>query len=93
MTFLIEQEFSVALTVMGDGPTVPWRLLELEILVSDRETGDGKALVHSLQTRYVHQVCIFYSYYTAIKINEIQLHLSRYLTSGIFCYDRLCSRD
>ncbi|XP_025987694.2 mediator of RNA polymerase II transcription subunit 14 isoform X1 [Solenopsis invicta] len=56
VTFLVEQEFSVSLTVMGDGPTVPWRLLELEILVSDRETGDGKALVHPLQTRYVHQV-------------------------------------
>lgn len=41
---------------MGDGQGVPWRLLELEILVSDRETGDGKALVHLLQTRYVHQV-------------------------------------
>ncbi|XP_046477470.1 mediator of RNA polymerase II transcription subunit 14 isoform X1 [Neodiprion pinetum] len=56
VTFLVEQEFSVSLTVMGDGATVPWRLLELEILVSDRETGDGKALVHPLQTRYVHQV-------------------------------------
>ncbi|XP_066584073.1 mediator of RNA polymerase II transcription subunit 14 isoform X2 [Prorops nasuta] len=56
VTFLVEQEFSVSLTVMGDGPTVPWRLLELEVLVSDRETGDGKALVHPLQTRYVHQV-------------------------------------
>ena len=56
VTFLVEQEFSVSLTVIGDGPTVPWRLLELEILVSDRETGDGKALVHPLQTRYVHQV-------------------------------------
>ncbi|XP_031837631.1 mediator complex subunit 14 [Nomia melanderi] len=56
VTFLVEQEFSVSLTVMGDGPSVPWRLLELEILVSDRETGDGKALVHPLQTRYVHQV-------------------------------------
>ncbi|XP_029175199.1 mediator of RNA polymerase II transcription subunit 14 isoform X3 [Nylanderia fulva] len=56
VTFLVEQEFSVSLTVMSDGPTVPWRLLELEILVSDRETGDGKALVHPMQTRYVHQV-------------------------------------
>ncbi|XP_044010712.1 mediator of RNA polymerase II transcription subunit 14 isoform X2 [Aphidius gifuensis] len=54
--FLVEQEFSVSLTVMGDGPNVPWRLLDLEILVADRETGDGKALVHPLQTRYVHQV-------------------------------------
>ncbi|KAK0164402.1 hypothetical protein PV328_003035 [Microctonus aethiopoides] len=56
VTFLVEQEFSVSLTVMGDGPNVPWRLLDLEILVSDRETGDGKALVHPLQTRYVHQL-------------------------------------
>lgn len=56
VTFLVEQEFSVSLTVMGDGPNVPWRLLDLEILVADRETGDGKALVHPLQTRYVHQV-------------------------------------
>ncbi|XP_011505329.1 PREDICTED: mediator of RNA polymerase II transcription subunit 14 [Ceratosolen solmsi marchali] len=56
VTFHIEQEFSVSLTVMGDGPNLPWRLLDLEILVSDRETGDGKSLVHPLQTHYVHQV-------------------------------------
>lgn len=67
MTFLVEQEFSVSLTVMGDGPTVPWRLLELEILVSDRETGDGKALVHPLQTRYVHQVRLSHD-----QINKLQ---------------------
>lgn len=67
VTFLVEQEFSVSLTVMGDGPTVPWRLLELEILVSDRETGDGKALVHPLQTRYVHQVLFPPINYYAIK--------------------------
>ena len=34
---------------MGDGTNVPWRLLDIEILVEDPETGDGKALVHSLQ--------------------------------------------
>ena len=56
VTFRVEQEFSVSLTVMGDGPNLPWRLLDLEILVSDRETGDGKSLVHPLQTQYVHQV-------------------------------------
>ncbi|XP_012231892.1 mediator of RNA polymerase II transcription subunit 14 isoform X4 [Linepithema humile] len=56
VTFLVEQEFSASLTVMGDGPAVPWRLLELEILVWDRETGDGKALVHFLQTQCIHQI-------------------------------------
>ncbi|XP_008554086.1 mediator of RNA polymerase II transcription subunit 14 [Microplitis demolitor] len=56
VTFHVQQEFAVSLTVMGDGPNVPWRLLDLEILVSDRETGDGKALVHPLQARYVHQL-------------------------------------
>lgn len=24
---------------MGDGPSMPWRLLNIEILVEDRETG------------------------------------------------------
>lgn len=56
VTFRVEQEFSVSLTVMGDGPNLPWRLLDLEILVSDRETGDGKSLVHPLQTQYLHRV-------------------------------------
>lgn len=56
---------------MGDGPTVPWRLLELEILVSDRETGDGKALVHLLQTRYVHQV---HYCYMVTKSTRYKLH-------------------
>lgn len=41
---------------MGDGPTVPWRLLDIDILVEDKETGDGKALVHTLQVNYIHQV-------------------------------------
>lgn len=39
VTFHIEHEFEVSLTVMGDGPNVPWRLLEIEILVEDKETG------------------------------------------------------
>lgn len=54
--FEVDNEFEVSLTVMGDGPTVPWRLLDINILVEDKETGDGKALVHSLQVNYIHQV-------------------------------------
>ncbi|KAL1123440.1 hypothetical protein AAG570_002520 [Ranatra chinensis] len=56
VTFHVEHEFEVSLTVMGDGPNIPWRLLDIDILVEDKETGDGKALVHSLQVNYIHQV-------------------------------------
>lgn len=40
--FRVEGEFEATLTVMGDDPEVPWRLLKLEILVEDKETG-GKS--------------------------------------------------
>lgn len=56
VTFIVEHEFEVSLTVMGDGPNIPWRLLDIDILVEDKETGDGKALVHSLQVQYIHQL-------------------------------------
>lgn len=39
VTFHVEHEFEVSLTVMGDGPNIPWRLLEIDILVEDKETG------------------------------------------------------
>ena len=54
--FYVEHEFEVALTLMGDGPNIPWRLLDIEISVEDPATGDGKALVHSLQVNYIHQL-------------------------------------
>ncbi|XP_076370105.1 mediator complex subunit 14 isoform X1 [Tachypleus tridentatus] len=54
--FHIEHEFEVSLTLMRDGPLVPWRLLDIDILVEDKETGDGKALIHSLQVNYIHQL-------------------------------------
>ncbi|KAL3884058.1 hypothetical protein ACJMK2_030281 [Sinanodonta woodiana] len=54
--FIVEHEFQVTLTLMGDSPTIPWRLLDIEILVEDHETGDGKSLVHSLQINYIHQL-------------------------------------
>ncbi|TKS66944.1 Mediator of RNA polymerase II transcription subunit 14 [Collichthys lucidus] len=39
--FRVEGEFEATLTVMGDDPDIPWRLLKLEILVEDKETGGG----------------------------------------------------
>lgn len=54
--FHVDHEFEVSLTVMGDGPDVPWRLLDINILVEDKDTGDGKALVHTLQVNYIHNL-------------------------------------
>ncbi|XP_065086369.1 mediator of RNA polymerase II transcription subunit 14 [Ochlerotatus camptorhynchus] len=56
VTFKVDHEFEVSLTVMGDGPNIPWRLLDIDVLVEDKETGDGKALVHTLQINYIHQL-------------------------------------
>lgn len=56
VTFHVDHEFEVSLTLMGDAPDVPWRLLDIEILVEDKETGDGKKLVHPLQVNYIHSV-------------------------------------
>lgn len=54
VTFNVPNEFSVSLTMMGDGD-LPWRLLDIEIQVEDKETGDMK-LVHPLQVNYIHEL-------------------------------------
>jgi mediator of RNA polymerase II transcription subunit 14 len=33
VTFSVDNEFEASLTLTGDGPAVPWRLLKLKILV------------------------------------------------------------
>lgn len=55
VTFNVPNEFSVSLTMMGDGD-VPWRLLDIEVQVEDKETGDGRSLVHHLQVNYIHEL-------------------------------------
>ncbi|GFR84683.1 mediator of RNA polymerase II transcription subunit 14 [Elysia marginata] len=54
--FFVEHEFEVTLTLMGDSPTIPWRLLDVSFLVEDNETGHGKSLVHSMQVHYIHEL-------------------------------------
>ena len=49
--FRVEGEFEATLTVMGDDPEIPWRLLKLEILVEDKETG-GTATATYTRTLY-----------------------------------------
>ncbi|XP_041973972.1 mediator of RNA polymerase II transcription subunit 14 isoform X2 [Aricia agestis] len=55
-TFTVGQEFSVSLTVMGDAPNLPWRLLDIAILIQDSETGEGKPLVHTSQLNWLRSV-------------------------------------
>ncbi|KAL8611339.1 hypothetical protein ACOMHN_014394 [Nucella lapillus] len=54
--FFVEYEFEVTLTLMGDSPSIPWRLLDITFQVEDHETGNGKSLVHSMQVHYIHQL-------------------------------------
>ncbi|CAH1244794.1 Hypp7387 [Branchiostoma lanceolatum] len=54
--FQVSHEFEATLTLMGDEPAIPWRLLGIKILVEDKDTGNGTALVHSLQVNYIHQL-------------------------------------
>ena len=46
MRNLVVADGTVTFTVLGDSPSLPWTLLDLEMLVEDRETGQGKALMH-----------------------------------------------
>ncbi|KAK3096722.1 hypothetical protein FSP39_002661 [Pinctada imbricata] len=50
--FIVEHEFEATLTLMGDGPKVPWRLLDINFLVEDPETGD--TFCQSLQLEVLH---------------------------------------
>ncbi|XP_071839301.1 mediator of RNA polymerase II transcription subunit 14-like isoform X3 [Apostichopus japonicus] len=54
--FHIPQEFEATLTLMEDNPAIPWRLLNIKILVQDPDTGEGKSLVHPMQVTYIHQL-------------------------------------
>jgi mediator of RNA polymerase II transcription subunit 14 len=56
VTFTVKNEFEARLTLLGDTAPEPWRLLSLEMLVEDRETGQGKSLIHSLQVNYVQNL-------------------------------------
>lgn len=56
VTFVVPHEFEATLTLMGDAPTIPWRLLKVHILVEDKDTGEGKSLIHSMQVHYVEQL-------------------------------------
>lgn len=54
--FHVPFEFELTLTLMGDKLQIPWRVLNVVILVEDKETGEGKDLVHSLQSNFLQHL-------------------------------------
>lgn len=56
VTFHVENEFEVSLTVLGDSPLAHWKIIDIKILVEDKEIGEGMQLVHTLQTCYLLQL-------------------------------------
>ena len=44
VTFHVDHEFEMTLTLMGDSPNIPWRVLSLDILVEDKETGGNNLI-------------------------------------------------
>lgn len=68
MKFRVEGEFEATLTVMGDDPEIPWRLLKLEILVEDKETGgvyihvfieNGATVIYSRPAKFANVSCLY----------------------------------
>lgn len=56
VVFMVECEFKVTLTLMSDSLTVPWRLLNIDILVEDFEAHDSLFLVHPQQVQFIHHI-------------------------------------
>ncbi|ESN95203.1 hypothetical protein HELRODRAFT_193588 [Helobdella robusta] len=54
--FTVDHEFEVFLTLMGDTPNLPWRLLNIDILVEDYESKNGRSLVHPQQVAFIHEM-------------------------------------
>ena len=52
----VPNEFKAYITLMGDGPDIPWRVLKLQFLVEDLNVGSGRKLVHPLQINYLHEL-------------------------------------
>ena len=48
--------FEMTLTLIGDEISIPWRLINLDLLMTDLATGDGKPLLHGLQLNYIHEI-------------------------------------
>lgn len=68
VTFHVENEFDLKLTVLGDSPSLPWCVLGIDLLVEDADTGEGRDLVHPNHLRMMERM-------VQQKINESQAPL------------------
>lgn len=56
VTFHVENEFDLRLTLLGDSPTLPWCVLGLDLLVEDADSGEGKDLVHPAHLKVMERM-------------------------------------
>ncbi|KAF7635977.1 Mediator of RNA polymerase II transcription subunit 14 [Meloidogyne graminicola] len=57
VTLTVPNEFEIVLTRLGDDVQLTkWCLLNLKILVSNADVGNGQKLVHPLQLNFLHQL-------------------------------------
>lgn len=56
VTFHVENEFDLKLTVLGDNPSLPWCVLGLDLLVEDADTGEGRDLVHPAHLKMMERM-------------------------------------
>ncbi|KAL7077345.1 hypothetical protein ACQ4LE_003205 [Meloidogyne hapla] len=57
VTLTVPNEFEIVLTRLGDDmQTTKWCLLNIKILVTNAEVGQGQRLVHPLQVNFLHQM-------------------------------------
>jgi mediator of RNA polymerase II transcription subunit 14 len=62
----VEHEFEVSLTVMGDGPNIPWRLLDIDILVEDKETGGMIFVLSKISLTFAYKMHFQTKYFTSV---------------------------
>uniref|UniRef100_A0A914L915 Mediator of RNA polymerase II transcription subunit 14 RM3 domain-containing protein n=1 Tax=Meloidogyne incognita TaxID=6306 RepID=A0A914L915_MELIC len=56
VTLIVPNEFEIVLTRLGDDLQTKWCLLNIKILVTNAEVGQGQRLVHPLQVNFLHQM-------------------------------------
>ncbi|KAF7491073.1 Mediator of RNA polymerase II transcription subunit 14 [Sarcoptes scabiei] len=56
ITFTVMNEFTLTLTLLSDNADLPWKVLNIEILVEDKEINDIKDLVYPFQLIYIRNI-------------------------------------
>lgn len=56
VSFEVPNEFRLTLTLMGDSPSIPWRVLNITILVENKENTNVRELVLPMQLMYIQSL-------------------------------------